>query len=194
MEVQQILLTISNILLFLAFIVYIISILQKKTKPHRTTRIVLLIINGLAFASLFTQQNQTAIWLPGISFIMSIVIFFLTLKYGMGGWKKTDIICLCIALFGVVIWRITNNPLLALFSAVLADFTGYIPTLIKTYYHPETEYWGFFALGGLASLLNLFATEVWNFENVFYPFYLTSISAVMVFLILRTKYLTSQVY
>ena len=62
----------------------------------------------------------------------------------MGGWSKSDLICFLIALIGIISWQITKNPTLALYYAVAADFTGFVPTLIKTYRLPKTEVWTFY--------------------------------------------------
>jgi hypothetical protein len=130
MTYQSLILTLSNILVFVAYIFYIVGIVQGKAKPHRTTRFVLLIITSLATASLFAQHNSIALYLAGISASMSLIIFILTIRYGMGGWSKMDILCFIVALIGIVSWKITNNASVALFSAIVADFTGCIPTLI----------------------------------------------------------------
>lgn len=187
MSVSNPFLLISNILVLFAYIVYIIAIFRGKAKPHRTTRFVLLLITGLAAFSLFAQGNQVAVWLAGISALMSSIIFVLTLKYGMGGWERIDLLCLGIALIGIIIWRITNNPILALFSAILADFVGLVPTLIKTYHHPHTEVWTFFTLGGLGALCNLLAVQVWTVDEIAYPLYLVVVNIGLVLLIFRPQ-------
>ncbi|RJR15833.1 hypothetical protein C4579_01280 [Candidatus Microgenomates bacterium] len=187
MNFHEISLWISNVLVFAAFSIYIYSILKGWAKPHRTTRFVLLIITSLATFSLIAQHNQVAVWLAGIAAIMSAMVFVLTLKYGMGGWAKIDLACLIIALFGIIIWQITNNPATALFAAILADFTGVVPTIIKIYHHPQTEVWTFFTLGGLGSLFNLLAVTNWTIEEIAYPLYLVLISTILVILMFRKK-------
>ncbi|OGK16683.1 hypothetical protein A2774_00075 [Candidatus Roizmanbacteria bacterium RIFCSPHIGHO2_01_FULL_39_12c] len=55
----------------------------------------------------------------------------------MGGWSKSDIICLVIAFMGIFLWQITKNPVISLYFAIVADFTGMIPAIIKTYKYPD---------------------------------------------------------
>ncbi|PJC68963.1 hypothetical protein CO015_02095 [candidate division WWE3 bacterium CG_4_8_14_3_um_filter_42_11] len=176
---------ISSLLALISPIVYSIAIFKGEAKPHRTTRLVLLLITSLTTASLFAQKNQVAIYLAGVSTIQSIMIFTLSLKRGMGGWSKTDMLCLFIALIGIALWRITENPVVALYCAIGADFTGMVPALAKTYKFPKTEVWTFYFLDVFAAFFILLALEKWTLQEYSYPIYIMLINLVMVILIVR---------
>ncbi len=178
---------ISSALALVSPIVYSRAILKGEAKPHRTTRFVLLLITALTTASLFAQHNSVAIWLAGVSTIQAILIFGLSIKYGMGGWAKTDILCLVIALLGILLWKTTNNPVLALYSAIAADFTGMIPALIKTYRFPDTEVWSFYLLDVFAAGFSLLALKFWTPQEYSYPLYIMVINSIMVLFIVRPK-------
>jgi len=176
---------ISSLLALISPIVYSIAIFKGEAKPHRTTRLVLLLITSLTTASLFAQKNQVAIYLAGVSTIQSIMIFTLSLKRGMGGWSKTDMLCLFIALIGIALWRITENPVVALYCAIGADFAGMIPALIKTSKFPKTEVWTFYLLDVFAAFFILLALETWTLQEYSYPIYIMLINLEMVILIVR---------
>jgi len=178
---------ISSSLALISPLVYSKAILKGEAKPHRTTRLVLLIITVLSTASLFAQHDTVAIWLAGVSALQSVLIFTLSIKYGMGGWSRIDLLCLFIAAAGIVLWKTTNNPTLALYASITADFTGMIPALIKTYYHPETEVWSFFILDTFAGLFSLLAVKNKILQEVSYPLYIMLINLFMVLLIIRPK-------
>lgn len=184
---QNALIAVSSILAFISYIVYIAAILKGDAKPHRTTRFVLVLITCLATASLFAQGSTVAVWLSGIFSFGCIIIFLLSLKYGMGGWAKTDILCLVLSLVGIVFWKATSNPMYGLFASIGADFVGQIPMLIKTYRFPETEVWTFYAIDVVAALLNLLASSRWTVQEFTYPLYIMFIDCVTVFLILRPR-------
>jgi hypothetical protein len=175
---------ISAILALIAPIIYSRAILRGDAKPHRTTRFVLLLITILTFASIYAQHNHEAIWLAGASAIQAVFIFGLSIKHGMGGRAKSDIICMTIALLGIVLWRVTKQPLLALYFAIIADFTGMIPAIIKTYRRPETEIWSYFAIDIVAGLLTLIASKEWTVQAISYGLYILVINALMVGVIL----------
>lgn len=184
---QNILIAVSSILAFVSYIVYIIAILKGEAKPHRTTRFVLVIITSLATASLFAQGSSVAIWLSGVFTFGCILIFLLSLKFGMGGVAKTDILCLIFSLGGIIFWRVTSNPIYGLFASIGADLVGQIPMLIKTYKFPETEVWAFYFLDVLASIFSLLALQRWIFQEFTYPLYIILVDSITILLILRPK-------
>jgi membrane-associated HD superfamily phosphohydrolase len=185
LPIRNILIVLSSVSAVVAYIIYFISILKGKAKPHRTTRLVLFVISFIATASMFAQGNRVAIWLSGVFAVSSFVIFLTSLKYGIGGFSKLDIFCFVIALSGIILWGYTNNPTLALFSSIAADFTGFLPTIIKTYRMPESEIWPFFFIGAVSAALNLLATEKPVIEAFAYPLYIIIVNGLEVLLILR---------
>jgi len=184
---MNIFIIISTILALISPVIYSIAIIKGKAKPHRTTRFVLLIITSLTTASLFAQGNKVAIWLAGVSTLQSVVVFILSIEHGMGGWARTDIICLLSALLGIILWQITKNPVVALYFAISADFIGMIPALIKTYHFPKTEVWTFYLLDVFAACFSLMALKKWAPEEYSYPVYIMLINFLMVLLIIRPK-------
>ncbi len=186
-SMQNIFIIISVIFVFFAYLIYEWSIIKRKTIPHRTTRFVLMLIMVLGAISLFAQEDRVAVWLISICAIQSIIVFLLSFKYGMGGWEKIDIVCLLIALIGITIWKLTDNPSMGLYAAVIADFIGMVPTLIKTYRLPHTEYWLVYIFDILASVFTLLAIQIWEFQGFLYPLYLLIINLFMLFLIIKPK-------
>ncbi|MCR4329179.1 MAG: hypothetical protein NUV65_01380 [Candidatus Roizmanbacteria bacterium] len=184
---QHIFILISSTIALISPIVYSIAIFKGKAKPHRTTRLVLLIITSLTTASLFAQHNTVAIYLAAVLTLQSIAIFILSIKYGMGGWGKTDVLCLLLALLGILLWKITDNPRIALYFAIGADFTGVIPTILKTYRLPHTEVWTYYMLGIFAALFSLMAIKVWVVDQYAYPVYIMLINLIIVLLVIRPQ-------
>ncbi len=180
-------LIISTVLPLIGPFIYSKAILKGNARPHRTTTLVLLIINVLTATSLIAQGNNVAVWLAIVSVIQSVMVFTLSIKYGMGGWAKTDIACLIIAFIGIVAWQITKQPILALYFSLLADFTGVIPTLIKTYSFPKTEIWSYYLLDTVAGVFNLLALSAWTIEDYSYPLYVVFINLAVVILVLKPK-------
>ena len=80
-----------------------------------------------------------------------------------------------------------KNPVIALYFAIGADFTGMVPALIKTYHHPETEVWTFYTLDIFAALFSILALSKWTVAEYSYPIYIMLINVVMTVLIVRLK-------
>ncbi len=184
---QTFLIVISSTLALISPVIYARSILRGETKPHRTTRFVLLLITALSTASLLASHNTVAVWLAGVSTLQAILIFYLSIKHGMGGWSRSDIVCLLIALAGIVAWQTTKNPLFGLYFSILADFVGMIPALMKTYRLPHTENILFYILDSVAGLLSLFAVNRFVLQQIMYPVYILFINGIMAFIIVRRR-------
>jgi len=192
MNYSQLLIVVSTLLALCSPLVYTSSILKGKAKPHRITRLVILATTMITTFSLLAQQDTVAIWLAGVSFLQASLIFLLSLKYGWGGWSKLDIFCLLVATVGIVLWQTTSNPGFGLYASILADFFGMNPTLIKTYKHPETEDWRFFAIDTVAGLLSLCAITRWSVSTAAFPAYIFAINLAVALLALRRKFTLEQ--
>lgn len=186
---QYVLIILSNAIVLLAYLVYIWSIFHGTTRPHRTTRFVLMLITILGASALWAETDRVVFWLISMMALNSVILFFISLKYGVGGWAKTDILCLLIALTGIITWKLTSNPALGLYSAVVADFAGMMPTVIKTYRLPKSEYSLWFLLDMVSVLLILIALPHWEFIVVLYPLYLLIINTILFILTQWPKFM-----
>ncbi len=182
---KNLFLLLSIILPLYSPLIYTKAILRGDAKPHRTTRLVLLVVACLTTLSLLAQGDRVALWLSIVSTFQAITIFILSIKHGMGGWSKNDIACLFFALTGIIAWKTTSNPTLALYFGIGADIIGMTPTLFKTYRHPETEIWTFFGIDAISGLLNIFALTSWTLEAAVYPFYIVVINLLVALLAFR---------
>ena len=180
---QNTFLIISTIFGLLAPIVGIRSILKGEFKPQRITRFIFLILTSIFVTSLFAQGNQAAIYLAILQWTGSVVIFILSIKYGIGGKDKSDFAVLFLALLAIAIWKITDNPLLGLYMSLLADFVGIAPTLVKSFYKPETEDPKFYFFDVLAAFFSLLAIQSLVFSQIVFPLYILFINLVCVILI-----------
>ena len=149
-----ILLVIATILSVIGTTDYVLSIVRGKTKPHRTTRFVLLIVSAVNLVGSFAANAQMGIILLAFLFLArSLLLALLSIKYGVGGTSKLDITSAVIALLGIVAWQITDNGIWALVFSILADAWGYVPAIVKTWKAPSTEASLLYWLEGVAAIL-----------------------------------------
>jgi hypothetical protein len=158
---QAILLVLSAALVIAGSLIYCVSIVRGRTRPHRITRLVLAFVLALNFISILAAKgNPGAMLYAGIIFIFGLVFLFLSLGRGMGGTTVFDWICFVIAMAGVIGWQMTNNPALGIWMASLADFVAYIPAFVKTWHHPHTETPWLYILSGSGAFLSLIAYRI----------------------------------
>lgn len=155
---------------------YLFDILKGKTKPQRTTWFIWSVLGVISFTSQLKLGAHWSLVYVGLNATGNIVVFLLSLKYGIGGWRKLDVLALCIAAIGVIIAVTVDSPLIALLGSILADFSGTSLTLYKTYQQPTTETsitWFFL---GTSSLFAALAVGRWDFSLLLYPLYLSAMT------------------
>ena len=159
----QILGLFGGIIALLGYIPYTRDILQHKVKPHRSTFFIWLVLGLIAVFSQLAKGATNSLWLPSLETFGGLVIFILSLKYGIGGFGKRDFVALLIALLGLIAWYFTREAAIALYLVIFVDAVGGYLTLHKTYLHPETETsiaWILSAIGGVFTLLSVGSTNV----------------------------------
>lgn len=143
---QQSLLVLATILSIVGLTDYVLSILRGKTKPHRTTRVVLFLVSITNLIGALAAHAGWGVLLLSLFFFgRSLILAILSLTHGVGGTSRLDITCGIIAVLGVIALVITGNGIWALVFAIVADAVAYIPAIVKTWKLPKTEapllYW-----------------------------------------------------
>lgn len=161
----------AGIVAFVAFIPYILSILRKETKPNRATFAIWSMVNVVILLSYLASGARDTIWVAFVYTICQLIVLLLSLKYGVGGFTKLDIICLASAALGICLWILTKQPTTALYISIFVEILGFIPTIKKSYLYPKTESSFAWVIFFLASSLNLFAITSFKFEIIVYPIY-----------------------
>lgn len=174
----------------LAFVPYIRSIYQGKTRPHRVTWFVWLIVGVIICASYKTLGATSSAWVTYIYVAGPLVVFIISCtKCGIGGWDIFDILCLSGALLGAFLWWKYNSPLTALQMNIAMDFLGLLPTLRKMRHQPETENLVGWIIATLSALINLFSVEDWSEAKAMYPVYaVLAFGGATTYLWLRTRH------
>jgi hypothetical protein len=158
---HALLLSLSTLTLNVGALIYVISILRGRTKPHRVTRFVLFFILALNFISVLAAHgNLGAELYAGIILVNAAIFLLLCVKRGMGGSSLFDWACLIIAFCGVIGWQLSGNSLLSIWLAAIADFVAYLPAIAKTWQHPNTESPWLYILGTIGTGLGLFAYKL----------------------------------
>lgn len=179
----------AGLISFIAFFPYIISTIKGKTKPNRATWWIWSWVGILVFLSYKESGAQETLWVAISYFIAPLVTALLSIKYGVGGWTRFDISCLAGSVAGTVIWYISQSATTALMLFLTIDLFGSLPTVRKTYFHPEQEDKLAWSLMVAANLLNIFAAEQFSFSIIIYPLYMFLCGSVILALTFRKNIL-----
>jgi hypothetical protein len=70
-----------------------------------------------------------------------LLVFAISFVNRKSYWKleKFDYICGACSLLALLLWRITKDPIIAIWFAIASDGSAAIPTIIKSWRYPDTE-------------------------------------------------------
>jgi hypothetical protein len=180
---HDVLLSTGVLLAVISPLTYVVSIIRGTSRPHRTTRFVLMAVLSLNLVSVLAAHgNIGAKLFASILCLQAIVIFGLSIWRGMGGTSRLDWLCLCLAAVGLAAWHATNDPVLGVWFSLFGDLVAYIPAFVKTWLHPSTESPWFYLTSSLSALLTLLA----------YP--LGGVSAFQIYIVLCGLVMTFFIY
>jgi hypothetical protein len=78
---------------------------------------------------------------------------------------------------------ITKVGDVAIVFSIIADAFAAIPTVIKSYHHPESESYLAYLCASIGSFITILTINTWNFATVGFPMYIFIICTVLFFLI-----------
>ena len=180
---------VSALIAFGVYIPYFIDILSGKAKPARSARIML---TALLIIALFQQRGLGGGWTLAVTIgeaVGAIAILAASLKRGVGGLNRLDLICYLLLFIDVLFWVTTDNTLVALYLTVIADVIAFGPTLIKTWRHPKSETPIFFLGGFVAPILSIVGGQNYSYAVILFPLYISIVNGLEIVLIYRYRLL-----
>lgn len=134
---------VASILAIIGNVSYLRDAITGKVKPHPYTWFVWSIVSMVTFFGGLAKGAGIGAIPTGIAEGFTVIIFLLSLKYLFQ--KRTqqirpiDTYFLIAALLGLIPWVLTKDPTISVIIVVAIDLIAFIPTLRKTWVHPETE-------------------------------------------------------
>ncbi len=162
----------SGIAILLSFAPYTRDTLTGKTKPERMSWLIWGILGSISFFSQLAKGGAYSLILTGAQTMGDLFIFILAIRYGLGGFKKRDMVGLGGAMAGLILWYLTREAAVALFIVIFIDAVGVILTVIKSYEMPETETTSTWILTSLSGFFACIAVGSINLILLAFPFYI----------------------
>lgn len=160
---------------------YFIKTLQGKVKPNRVSYLLWSFVPLIAF---FAEINQGV----GLQSLMTFIVGFLPLTVFIASfvnknaqWKLTtfDITCGVLSIVGLILWYVTKSGNIAILFSILADALAALPTIVKSFNHPETETaWPYFS-STISAVFTLLTIKVWSFAFYAFPIYILLVTLVI---------------
>lgn len=153
---------------------YLYETIVGKAKPNRVTWLLWGLFPMITFVAQRSQGVEGLSWATfaaGFTPLLVVIASFFN-KKAYWKTKASDYYLMAAAVLGIVLWAVTDNPNLAILFSLVADFLAGLPTLIKSYKHPETESWIAYAISTLGFGIGVMAIHVYTFENYAFLIYL----------------------
>ncbi len=165
--------------------VYLRDTLRGTTKPNRVTWLLWAVAPLLAAA---VELNEGV----GLRALPTFMIGFMPLLVFVGSfhnsasvWKvrRIDYACGAMSVVGTVVWLITRNGVLAISAAIAADFLAGIPTVMKSWTHPQTETVHSYIGAVISMVILLLTVDQWTFDVAAFPLFIACMASIEVVLV-----------
>lgn len=166
---QTILAVIAGCLSVISFLPYISDIIKNKTYPNLITWITWMSVALINFIAAFHNHIPHSAVLSGATTLGDGIIVALALKKGVKKYVWFDFLCQSVAVIGVLIWILTDNPNIAVALSMLVILVGALPTWRHAWLKPNEETWEGFAIGAVAGILTLLSLRSISFVAVAFP-------------------------
>jgi len=140
---------------------------EQRVRPNRVTWLVISIIGWTLLVYNVAMGATSTLWLPAAYAVGPTIVAFLSIRHGVGGWERSDLIAGAIAGVSLILWWWLG--LTAGFAAnLVADFAGFWPTIRKAYRSPKSEDAFAWTTTSIGCIINLFAlSTLWSGAAVY---------------------------
>ncbi len=151
---------------------YIRDMIKGRTRPNIISWSIWLFLNLIAvFAQFASGASWSILILIVIIFNISLVLFLAVRGFGYRKYGKVDFVCLAMAFLAIILWQVSDKPELAIAMSILADFFALVPTVVKVFHEPFSEYLPAWIMNVSAAVFAGFSTNIINFSNLAFPIY-----------------------
>ncbi len=175
---------IASVLAIVGNISYLKDIFKGRVKPHPYTWFIWTIVSLTTFFGGLAKGAAIGALPTGIAEGFTIIIFLFSLKYlfgrEVGQIRKIDHYFLAICLIGLVPWVLTKNPTISVVIVVAIDVIAFVPTLRKTWSHPETEKPMLYGMNVGRHVLTLFSLGAYNIATTIHSVAMICTNSLMV--------------
>jgi hypothetical protein len=161
-------------------LVYLRDTLRGTTQPNRVTWLLWAVAPLLAAGVEFKEGVGLRALPTFMVGFMPLLIFAGSFHNAASVWKvrRMDYVCGAVSVLGTIIWFVTRNGVLAISAAIAADFLAGLPTLMKSWTHPETETVHSYIGAVISMVILLLTVDHWTFDVVAFPLFVACVATV----------------
>lgn len=170
---------------FIGGLSYIIDTVRGKVKPNRVTWFLWALAPLIAFVA----EIKVGVGIQSLMTFMvgfsPLLVFLASFVNKESTWKlrRFDFICGGLSLLGLSLWYVIRNGNIAIVFSIFADGLAAVPTLVKSYFFPESESYHVYLASVISAAITLSTIETWNFAHFGFPLYILILCTIFVILI-----------
>lgn len=150
---------------------YLWSIYKKQTQPHVFTWVNWALLIGIGAFAQFEFDGGPSAWVLVITAASCAFIAFISLFVGTKDITRSDWFAFIAGLIAIVLWRLTDNPIIAVVIVIFIDICCYYPTARKSWHAPWTEPPVSYIWAGSRYFFGMFAVPDPTFSSLIFLFY-----------------------
>jgi hypothetical protein len=164
---------------------YLIDTIKGRVKPNRVTFFLWALAPLIAFSAEISKGVGIQSLMTFSVGFFPLVIFLASFLNKKSVWKlhTLDFAFGGFSLLGLLLWYITKEGNIAILFSVLADGLAAVPTIVKSFNHPETESAWPYSTAFVNAGLTLLTIKVWDFAHYAFPVYILAVTLILTVLI-----------
>jgi hypothetical protein len=175
----------------ISYVNYFVSIFKGRTKPEAFSWLIWSVLASITFFAQIAEGAGAGAWATGFTALVCLLISLTAFFKTRNKIKVIDWISMIGALSGLILWRYTSQPLVAVIFVVIVGIIGFVPTFIKIFVNPAEETALTYFLNAVKFVFALLATNSFNFVTALYPSALVFMNIFLVSAILfRRRFLS----
>ena len=175
---------------------YILETIRGNTKPRIVTWLTWALLTGVAGAASLSAGHLGGAVFALLGTVATGSVVVAGLRYGDRSFTTLDLACLAGVLLGLLLWLSLDNPIFAVWAAILIDFVGLAPTLVHAWKQPTAETASTFlcvGVGGLITSAAIASGGSFSVAALGYPLYAAvSMGSVAAIIVIRRKSVTPE--
>lgn len=175
----------ASLLALIGYVPYLRDTHRRVIEPHAYTWLVWSVVSGITLAGQVVAGAGIGALPTAFSLTFSLIVFGYALRTGTKHITRTDSLFLIAALMGLIPWYMTSDPTASVIVAVAIDVIAFVPTIRKTWAHPQSEAWHLYAINTVRHVLTLFALENYNLATTLHSAVMVVANALMTLLVVR---------
>jgi hydrogenase/urease accessory protein HupE len=173
----------AAIIFLIGDIPYLRDTVKGVTQPQRVTWGVVTILNLIGTLNQWASGADNSLWLFAAATFATGAIFVASLKHGVGGHSKQDIVAIVISMIGIGLWLVFDSPLLSILATMIVAIISLAPSFVKAKKDPNSETRISWLIGTISALMSAVSVGELNWQLLILPLNGAMLQAYMVYLL-----------